>query len=170
MAVEIAQTSRFPYEGRSVLTVRAAQPVRFGLRIRAPQWAAPMQAGGGSVRDGWLQFPERAWKDGDQVAVTFHLGARILRGDYTNYSRIAYAWGPFVLALDSKLNNEAHVAPQFTRAVGGRVPRLLADSGPIVLQVAERNAWDLGTHEVKLVPFADAGQDGGRYAVWLRAP
>jgi DUF1680 family protein len=168
--VEVVQESRFPYEGRSVLTIRAAQPVRFSLRVRAPPWAAPMAAGGGTVRDGWLVLPERAWREGDQVALSFRLGSRVLRGEYTNYSHIAYAWGPFVLAAEGPPGAEGTAAPQFTRAIEGRTPALLADSGPLLFQVTARDHWDLGTHQVRLVPFADAGLDGDRYAVWLRGP
>jgi DUF1680 family protein len=170
--VEIVQESRFPYEGRSTLTIRAAAPTSFVLKVRSPAWAAPMRAGNAELRDGWLVFPRRPWTDGDQVAIAFTLGARVLHGEFTNYSRIAYAWGPFVLALDEGLNPEYlhNVAPEIIRAVDDRPPHLLDDPGRIVLQAEARGAWDTGAHPVKLVPFADAGQSGQPYAVWLRAP
>ena len=96
--VEIVQESRFPREGRSTLTIRAATPARFTLRVRAPAWAEPLRAGGASSERGWVTLPQRDWKDGDQVDVSFRLGGRVIHGDFTNYSRVAYAWGPFVLA------------------------------------------------------------------------
>jgi DUF1680 family protein len=170
--VELIQDSRFPHEGRSTLTVKTASPARFVLRLRSPGWAAPMRAGDGEGRDGWVTLPEREWKDGDRVDITFNLEGRVLRGDFTNYSRVAYAWGPFILALDEDLNPEYldKVAPQFIRAIDDSPPTLLADPTRLVLQVPVRGVWDVRAHPVKLVPFADAGLAGKPYAVWLRAP
>ena len=171
-SVELIQESKFPYEGRSTLTVRTAVPARFSLRVRSPEWAAPMRVGSAESRDGWVTLPEREWKDGERVDIAFNLSGRVIRGDFTNYSRVAYAWGPYILALDENLNPEYsdNAAPQFIRAIDDRPPALLADPNRIVLQVAVRGAWDVSAHAVRLVPFADAGLAGKPYAVWLRAP
>jgi hypothetical protein len=170
--VEILQDSRFPYEGRSTLTLKAASPVRLTLKIRAPAWAEPMIAGGASSERGWINLPERDWKDGDEVSVAFTLGGRVIHGDFTNYSRVAYAWGPYILALDSESNRENGLgdAPQFLRVIDSTPPSLATDSRRIVLHVAVRGEWDVSPHQVALVPFADAGAGGKPYTVWLRAP
>jgi hypothetical protein len=170
--VEIVQDSGFPYEGRSTLTVSTTAPARFILKIRAPSWAAPMRAGDAPSRDGWITLPERTWRDGDRVTVAFNLSARVIHGEFTNFSRVAYAWGPFILALDEELNRDPGLydTPQFVRTIDDRPPTLVADPGRIVLQLAVRGAWDLSVHPVKLVPFADAGLAGKKFAVWLRAP
>lgn len=170
--VEIRQESRFPLEGRSELTIRTEGPVRFALRVRVPAWAAPLNAGGVSGTSGWITLPEHEWRDGDTVAITFNLASRVIRGDFTNYSRLAYVWGPFVLALDEKLNPEfgGNDAPQFIHAFDERPPIFKPESGRIVLQTSVRGEWDISHHPARLVPFADAGADGEHYAVWLRAP
>jgi hypothetical protein len=170
--VELRQQSRFPYEGKASLTIRTSGPVRFVLKIRVPAWAAPMQAGEVAGQTGWLALPEREWKDGDSVPLSFTLGGRVIRGEYTNHAHVAYTWGPFVLALDEAINPEYLVfdAAQFIHAFDDRAPTLLREPGRLVLQSAMRGEWDINAHPVRLVPFADAGVGGKPYAVWLRAP
>ena len=171
-SVEILQESRFPIEGRSVLTVRTSALVRFALKIRVPAWAAPLHTGDTTSEGGWLALPAREWRDGEQVELTFNLSARVIRGEYTNFARLAYAWGPFILALDESLNPEfgGRDAPQFVRPIDDKPPTLLPDSPRLILQGMVRGEWDMSTHPIKLVPFAEAGADGKHFAVWLRAP
>jgi len=166
--VELRQQSQFPFEGRSTLTVHAPAPVRFSLRIRVPAWAAPLRAGEAVGEGGWLVLPEREWKNGDSVALTFRLEGRVIPGDYTNYARVAYGWGPFILAADQAVNPGLET-PTFARAFDGSAPVLMARAPRLTFQVAGCNDWDVGSHPMKFVPFADAGADGGAYAVWLRA-
>jgi hypothetical protein len=171
-AVEISEQSGFPYEGRTTLTVRAPGGASFGLRVRAPAWAEPIRAEGAESQGGWISFPRRAWRDGEEVHVTFNLGSRMLRGDYTNYSRVAYTWGPFVLALDMANVHDSGLieAPQFMRVIDDRLPSLVSDPGRLQLTLPVRGEWGMEPHAVTLVPFADAGEQGKPYAVWLRAP
>jgi uncharacterized protein len=171
-SVEISQESQFPYKGRSTLTIRTASPARLILKVRAPGWAEPMRAGDASTKDGWVTLPERVWNDGDQVTIAFNLSSRVIQGDFTNYSRVAYAWGPYILALDRAQNSDANVSdsPQFIRTADGSPPTLVPDPSRIILKVAVRGDWDTHPREVNLVPFADAGLGGKQYAVWLRAP
>ena len=170
--VELRQESRFPFEGKSTLTVKTAGPARFALRIRVPVWAAPLSVGDVSSQSGWLTIPDREWRDGDHVSFTFNLSGRVIRGEYTNHARVAYGWGPFILALDLQLNPEYRVydAPQFIRAFDDQPPTLLRDPGRLVFQSTARGEWDVRAHPIKLVPFADAGTGGLNYTVWLRAP
>jgi DUF1680 family protein len=171
-AVELRQESQFPAAGRSTLTVRTSGPARFALQIRVPAWAAPLRAGEVSSPGGWLALPERDWRDGDQVALTFNLSSRVIPGEFTNYARQAYTWGPFVLALDQVHNPEfgGIDTPQFVRPLNTQPPTLVRNSPALVLQATVRGEWDVDAHQVQLVPFADAGVDGKPYAVWLRAP
>jgi len=85
---------------------------------------------------------------------------------------VAYAWGPFILALDDGLNPDhgGSGTPQFVRVVDDRVPTLAPDKRRIALQVAVRGEWDVNPYPATLVPFAEAGAGGQPYAVWLRAP
>ena len=171
-SVEIRQESQFPSAGKSILTVRTSGPARFAVKIRVPAWAAPLRAGDVSSAGGWLALPERDWRDGDQVTLAFNLSARVIRGEYTNHARLAYAWGPFILALDQTFNPEfgGGAAPQFVRALDDQPPVLVQGSNRLMLQSKIRGEWDMNAHLIKLVPFAEAGVDGKPYAVWLRAP
>ena len=167
--VELRQQSRFPYAGSSTLTVKTSGPVRFSLRIRVPEWASPLKAGDVSGSGGWLVLPEKEWRDGDQLALSFTLQGRLIPGEYTNYARVAYGWGPFILALDQELNPDEET-PAYARAFDRAPPTLLPDPNRLVFQATRVADWDTGPRPMKLVPFADAGSEGKFYAVWLRAP
>ena len=117
---------------------------------------------------GWVVVPSRVWIFGDQIKVMFHLGPKLILGEFGNAGHAALAWGPFVLAFDRDLNpsrpaarrvglTESH--PLLTRKPGPR----LAFKAKIVGQKGN------DPQTAVFVPFADAGAGGGEYCVWLRA-
>ena len=166
--VTIDQESRFPAEGKATLVIHAPKPARFALRIRVPSWAAPLRAGDTICGGGWAALPERTWKDGDRIDLSFTLRGRVIPGEYTNYARAALAWGPFVLAADMS-ENPTEESLQALRLAPGAEPVAVAAPGRLRFESRVRGIWDTKTHEVTLVPFADAGASGGEYRVWLRA-
>jgi len=100
----LEQTTRFPEEPGTTLTVRTAQPVRFALRLRVPWWATA----GVEVKLNGEPWPaeakpssyltlEREWTDGDtvQVAMPLTLSTAPLPDDP---ERMALMVGPLVLA------------------------------------------------------------------------
>jgi len=165
--VEIDQQGGFPRVGRSVLTVRVSQPAHFGIRVRVPAWAAPLQVDGAGFEAGWAALPARTWKDGDRIELAFSLRGRVIPGDYTNYSREAVAWGPFVLAVDAAQNRKLDML-EALRAESGAEPRLSSSNGDLTFAFNVWVLWDDIPRVVTLVPFADAGATGGEYRVWLR--
>jgi uncharacterized protein len=167
VAVGLDQESAFPREGHSVLTVHLTQPARFAIRVRIPAWAAPVAVNGARFDAGWAELPAKTWKDGDRVDLAFNLGGRVIRGDYTNYSRDAVAWGPFVLAVDTARNPKLD-ALEALRLTKGAVPSLSSPSGNLTFALNVWGPWDDQTRDVTLVPFADAGATGGSYRVWMR--
>ena len=105
---------------------------------------------------GWATVPTREWKDGDQIALKFTLGARLVRGEHGNAGRAAAAWGPFVLAYDQQRN----AGLPSVRNVG------LVDSQPLLTlktdpqlsfkaKIVGRNGGEPLT--ATLTTFADAG-------------
>jgi uncharacterized protein len=166
--VEIVQQSGFPAEGRSTLVVRTAQPVRFALKVRVPQWAAPLRAGNVVCNGGWASLPAQIWHDGDRVDLSFSLRGRVIHGEYTNFARVAFAWGPFVLAADATRNPQVE-SLQALRLVAEAEPVLTASAGGLLFRTKVRGPWESTPVDVALVPFADAGASGGEYRVWLRA-
>ncbi|HXB07125.1 MAG TPA: beta-L-arabinofuranosidase domain-containing protein [Puia sp.] len=93
--ITVRQTTKLPANGRLTLTITAAQPTTFTLRIRKPRWATnpqPFPVG----EDGYLQIT-RTWKGTETVELHFD------ESFYTesipdNPSRIALFYGPILLA------------------------------------------------------------------------
>jgi len=165
--VEIVQQSGFPAEGRSTLVVRTAKPVCFALKVRVPQWAAPLRAGSVVCDGGWASLASRTWNDGDRLDLSFTLRGRVIRGDYTNFARAAFAWGPFVLAADSARNPKIESISALRLAPDAE-PVLTASAGGLLFRARLRGPWEDVPVDVTLVPFADAGASGGEYRIWLR--
>ncbi len=167
-SVELVQEAEFPRVGSSALVVHAPQPVRFALRIRVPDWAAPLKVGDQEFGAGWATFPEKTWSDNEQIRFTYNLRGREIRGEYSNFSRVAFAWGPFVLAADAmripKIDTleELQMNAEFA-------PILLNTKGGLLFGAQGKRPWGEGWGEIELVPFADAGSSGGKYRVWMRA-
>lgn len=177
--VTVVQNTAFPRAGASTLTLRMARPATFALGIRAPLWAAPLvvqTSGGGPTprpRDGWVTLPARRWKNGDQIRVRFTLEGHLVAGTHTNSGRAALTWGPFVLADDGSRNPT--LPSPFMLALApepGRPAVRLASTTDAGLRFTApvRSAPGTRVQNATFVPFAEAGDEGGRYRVWLRAP
>jgi hypothetical protein len=166
-AVELVQEAGFPRIGQSVITIHASRAVRFALRIRVPDWAAPLRIGDQEFGAGWATTPEKAWNDNDQVNFTYSLRGRVIRGEYANFSRAAFAWGPYVLAVDATRNPRLDSLEEL-RMSADVEPSLLDTKVGLQFSAQARRPWDEKEVRVKLVPFADAGSSGGQYSVWMR--
>lgn len=171
--VLVEQLSDFPNTGGSRLRLTLARPARFGLKVRVPDWAAPMTIAGATMRDGWATLAPRDWKNGDEVAIGYALGSTLTVGKGMHAGREWLNWGPFVLAYEHAAN--AALPPvdivhySGPAALSGK-DRFLRFTAPITRGQAPRH------HEgdqyqklsAKLVTYADAGADGGYYRIWLR--
>jgi len=175
-SVTVKQQSKFPLRGESVLTVKSSRPARFALRLRVPPWAAPMSVKlngrrfDAELHDGWAVIPARQWSEGDSVALNYALTSRLDLGTHGNAGKAALTYGPFVLAYDQARNPGSPKAI----AVGFKDDTVqAADSyepgGYLMFSTALRTFLG-GLVPAKLVPFADAGRDGGVFRIWLPAP
>jgi DUF1680 family protein len=102
--VKLEQTGNFPETNTVRLVVHAAQPVRFALRPRAPQWLAgplvarlngkPLEL---AAAPGSFATIEREWHDGDRLELTFPMAlhTEALPDDP---QQVAVLYGPVVLA------------------------------------------------------------------------
>lgn len=174
--VTLTQRTDFPRSGKSTLTLGLSRSATFALQVRAPGWAVPMTVDGAAAgritRNGWASGAPRLWKNGDRVFLDLHLAVRVVKGEKTNANRSALLWGPLVLAYDTKRN--PGLPPPGALALAGNTPPTLSRGSRTTLAFTEkvRTAARAGqtARNAVFVPFAEAGADGGRYQVWLRAP
>jgi hypothetical protein len=171
--VSIQQQSEFPRRGGASLTLHMPRPATFAVRVRVPQWAAPLSltVDGRKITacDGWAEVPARSWKDGDGIAVSFNLAARLIAGEYGNKGRAALAWGPFILACDQK-QNPGLPAPAALGLVDLKPAAALEVDGILKFRTPVVGRADAAVKPATFVTFADAGTEGSMYRIWLRAP
>jgi hypothetical protein len=177
--VTIEQRSQFPVAGQMTLVVRAPRLVRFALALRTPAWAQPLtieepsNRQPGTLKNGWTVLPPREWKDETRVSVTFNLSPRMVLGDHGNAGRAALLYGPLVLAYDTTTNPGGEPSAFLALAPTAGQPPVSYKSGrsaDLTFEALVRSARRPEPHPAVLVPFANAGAEGGRYQVWLRAP
>ena len=142
----------YPRRGDFEVAVDLEQAARFALVLRAPHWAPGFEARVGGmtyrVSGSRLIEIERVWLPGDKVRVKIPLEIRqIPDGDKTGDS-VAFVRGPQVLATDAAIEESG-------------IPDSWWGDAPYS-QVVRHN----GTQKkLRLVPFADAGQNKEEYAV-----
>jgi len=102
--VRLVQETRFPEDGRTTLTVHAAKPETFAVRVRVPYWATGDNRAelNGKALDGFAEpggyyVIHRTWRDGDRLVVTLPLSLHLhpMPDDPTLQ---AVMYGPLVLA------------------------------------------------------------------------
>ncbi len=181
--VRVKVDTQFPRSGRAIVTVIPAKPLRFGLMFRVPEWAYPLGMNIGTLitrknykwrmGGGWAAFTPRLWQPGEEIELHYKLTPRLVTGKYGNEGKTALAWGPMVLAYDQN-RNPGLPAPSL---VGFAEPddhplceRITSPDTAPQFAVQVVTAKSSAPQRAVFVPFADAGADGGRYAVWLRAP
>ncbi|MCY3023278.1 MAG: glycoside hydrolase family 127 protein [Planctomycetota bacterium] len=176
-AVTVKQQTGFPLLGSAEFTFHMEQPATFGFKLRAPAWAEPLklrlEGDANEIaapRGDWVAMAPRKWKDGDRVAVTFTVAARLVNGEHTNKGAQALLWGPLVLAYDAKRNQGLPPPSGVALATTGESAPAVKPSAdlPPAFEVSVRTAADPQPKTATLVPFAEAGRDGGAYQVWLR--
>jgi uncharacterized protein len=176
--VTVRWRTGFPENGRAKLTVESARPVRFAIRVRVPDWAQPCSPSLRGTAPGDVQHREDGWTftadDWTQawVELDFNLAPRRIAGEHGNAGQTAFAWGPFVLAYDEQRNPVGPrlpgiVVPHSTAA--SAVSRADPTTGRLQFSAPLAVLGEPQPRPATLVTFADAGSDGGRYAVWLRA-
>lgn len=166
----------FPHKGRARLKVQSDRPMACSVRIRIPTWAQPCTAklvggSGGTVvmEEDTLVLSAQDWTD-VTGEVAFHLGTDMIVGDHGNTGRRAFSWGPFVLAYDQGGHIDAPMpmraqVPANTSAAS--LQGVSLPGGALQFTVPLGELRKIGFQPCTLAPYADAGTDGTRYAVWL---
>ena len=116
--VRVVQDTRFPEEQGTTLTVHAASPTRFALRVRVPYWTVgggaklngrPLQ---GFAAPGGYFVLDRTWKNGDRLEIALPMDLHVCpMPDDPSIQAVMY--GPLVLA--GRLGTEG-LTPQNIRA------------------------------------------------------
>jgi uncharacterized protein len=194
-AAAIKMETVFPADGKIHINVEPAALSAFVIKLRVPAWCRnPKVAVNGRnydttcQEDGYLHL-KRTWKRGDRIDAQFAMEAKLVLGDHKNQGKAALEYGPLVLAADSALlessadgstplplkaialpdstlgalDLKAEPAPQAVRTWQGAqvfqinaVTRTAVESLPAGSRV-----------KVRLIPFADAGETGTDYKIWL---
>jgi len=180
-SVEIRAVTDFPATGNVSLRIHSLHRAPFSLYLRVPEWSRNFVASvGGKPLEGtpgsYLQVTVDS-KAANEITVRMEMTERIVPGDPSAPRQVAILRGPQLLALDEKVNaftdvtsaavdldeqdklgpNEAQLLPPDW--IGGEAYSL---KGSYVGNNKVRRAGRL-----VLVPFADAGQQGSAYRVWI---
>lgn len=187
---ELTVATNFPADGKVTLTVRPGGSPHFTVKLRLPRWSdhTVVRVNGADVPtkpgdDGYLALT-RIWQAGDRIDIAFSIEPRLQMGDHSNEGHAAVLYGPLVLAADEAYLPEdvtnLSVVSLASTDVPSLAPAIEESPGPLrtwpgarVLRidadVRRTNGMNPSTvrRRIGLVPFADAGATGRRYAVWL---
>jgi DUF1680 family protein len=112
--VELAQTTRYPWDGAIHFDLDLDRPARFAISLRIPEWAdgSTLSVNGESIAlesvvvDGYARI-EREWKSGDKVDLVIPLAARKLFANprvRQDAGRTALMRGPLVYCVEETDN------------------------------------------------------------------
>jgi uncharacterized protein len=189
-AVTLTTATHYPSDGRIELTVDPAEPKTFALKLRIPACCKNSSV---RVNDKPVELPTGAdgyvvvrqqWKPGDRVELQFKLEPSVVVGDHKNQGKVAVLYGPLVLAADEALLGPPTKSLSAVSAAGTSVAALgiEPEAAPDGFKfwpsaevfrmnaVARKRTESLkagAPMQVRLVPFADAGETGTAYKVWI---
>jgi uncharacterized protein len=186
-ALAISTQTKYPSDGLIRITLSPAMAKTFALKLRIPAWCqrpallinrkkTKTEAG----PDGYVAL-RREWKQGDQVQLSLKLEPRVVIGDHKNQGRIAFLYGPLVLAADAALLPGGHnsLDPLIVPSAKLKALHFTTDPAPKSLMtwpgaqvfyidgVASQPSGVGAPLRLGLVPFADAGSAGTDYRIWL---
>jgi DUF1680 family protein len=180
----VRQTTRFPEEDTTTLSLRCEKPVRLALKVRCPSWlrsGVEISVNGRrqSVKadPGSFAVVEREWKNGDTVLIRLPMSLR-LEAMPDNPRMVALLYGPIVLAGDlgreglDDARRYGPSAPQMGRvkpvvipAFVGEVKDVLAKVKPVAGSALTFETSGLARPtDVRLIPFYKASDI--RYTVY----
>ena len=116
-----------------------------------------------------MKIEQPAWKPGDKIVVSMALTPRLVSGGKSYPECVAVERGPQVLAFDSSLNPGLTSEKALPKAAVGQKVELrdAADKLPTDWKGTQAYTIETAAGPAILVPFADAGQTGATYSVWL---
>ena len=173
--VECTIDTKFPENGKINLTIKTVVKSDFRVSLRVPVWCKNFKADvDGHTYNGYqgtyLDL-DQTWNNPSTVRISFDLNVQVLDGGKSYPGTIAVKIGPQILAVDQELNPECKDPEKITLSTPN--PVLLSKSflpkGWIGSQIYGLKAfYDGKPVELKMVPFADAGQTDGTVSAWIK--
>lgn len=191
--IAVKTETRYPDEDRIRLSIEPSAAQTFALKLRPPAWCEnyAMKVDGHSVQtracpEGYVVV-NRAWKHGDKVELQLQLKPRVVLGDHMNQGKLALMYGPLVLAADEALlpKSSEHISGlmqlsvpttelaglHFTRQPAPAELRTWPGAEVFYVDAILRHNSEPNQAPSRLRlglrPFADAGEKGTQYEVWL---
>jgi DUF1680 family protein len=165
--VDVVSETRYPADGKVVLTLNPGAEERFPVFLRVPRWTSRFTATAGGKTysgkpGGYLEIA-RAWKPGDTIMIAMDLTVQWLDGGKSYPGYIAAQRGPQVLAAEAAVNPGLAL----DGATARRVARLrsLPSALPAGWGGDQAYAVESGAGgKLVLVPFSD----GQEMRVWIK--
>jgi DUF1680 family protein len=182
IALSVKVVSNFPENGVAVITINTSQKASFPISFRVPSWCHSFIAklGDKEYKGTTNQYVtiQREWVSGEEIKVSFDMPIQIIQGGKSYPGQIAFQRGPQILALDNSLNTKSG-----NGSTGDTEKNLLAEKPEsntntaalpeqwigkqsYTIHLIDKNN-NLAKHQLIMVPFADAGQTGGKVEVWM---
>jgi uncharacterized protein len=181
-AVEIAQQTDYPWQGKVAITIAPRKTKRFAVLLRSPQrnasrlYTTTPACGGitaltvngaavaAAAKDGYVTI-ERTWHAGDRIEFAVPLPVQRVRADervVNDRGRIALRRGPLIYCLERVDQDlEGVLSDEAPLAVAWK-PHLLGGVSVIQGQFANGK-------ELTAIPYFARNNRGGRAVVWIHA-
>jgi DUF1680 family protein len=193
-AVELAQQTRYPWDGTIRFDVAPVKPARFAISMRIPEWAdaATLSINGEAVNlasvevDGYARI-EREWKSSDHIDLHIPLAPRALWANplvRQDAGRAALMRGPLVYCVEATDNGSGLNGLQLAGDVAVATTEEMAELGgavaldlPVVRDAAN---WGSALYRTR-PPTAERGiarfvpyhlwdnRSPGEMLVWIRS-
>lgn len=190
LAATLKTRTRYPSDGHIEISVLPESASHFAVKLRIPKWCENpvVQVNGKPVdhaagADGYVAL-RREWTRADRIELEFKLEPRLLVGTHKNEGKVAVFYGPLVLAADEALlgadkvklnalgiNDPDLESLHFKPEPAPESVKTWSDAEVFGVDAITRKASGTEpaghSERIRLVPFADAGQTGTSYKVWL---
>ncbi|GAI82178.1 unnamed protein product, partial [marine sediment metagenome] len=190
--VGLRMDTRYPWDGKVIITVEPGTPASFGLKLRIPAWCRQfslkvngMEAKSLQPKHGYLRI-EREWKAGDCIELSLSMPIELVRAHpevREDIGCVAIQRGPLVYCLeqvDNKVPLHRIVLPEDTKLKACFEQDLL--DGVVVIHgdaVVDDSDWDAQLYrlakeqrkrfKVSAIPYyAWDNREPGEMRVWIR--
>jgi DUF1680 family protein len=166
----------YPKSGKVVITVEPEKITNFSLKLRVPGWTNKFLAK--TANNSYEGIPgefltiKKKWEGKETISISMDMNPKLLKGKKRYPGYFALKYGPQILAVDNLVNpgidpdkisltkeDDISIKPYI-----GEMPESWAGNQAFISNVV----YSGKNKPVILVPFADAGQFGNEYIVWIK--